>query len=132
MKSRSTMPRSRLQLRGAQGSADVITVFIQMRARPEKRREFIQTILAMTEPARKQKGCLSRHLYQDTRDEDSFVMLEEWESKRDLDHHVRSDWFHILLGTRNLLQEEPVIKLSSLSYADLLHSVGLGLGSIDL
>ncbi len=119
------------QLGIARGSTAVITVFIHMRARPEKRREFLQTILAMTEPAMKQTGCLRRHLYQDTRDEDSFVMLEEWETRADLDRHVRSDWFHILLGTRNLLQEEPQIQFSLFSHADLLHSVGLGLGSVD-
>lgn len=93
----------------------MIAVIMKMIVRPEKRREFLQTILAMVDPSRKQNGCLSREFYQDTRNQDSFVLLEEWKTRKDLDDHFRSDWFHVLLGARNLLQGEPQIKFSLLS-----------------
>ena len=91
----------------------MITVITKMTVRPEKHREFLQTILALVDPSRRQSGCLSRDFYQDTCQEDSFVLLEEWESGKDLNRHLRSDWFHILLGTRNLLQDEAQMKVLS-------------------
>ncbi len=108
----------------------MITVVTKMIVRPEKHREFVQTILAMVDPSWKQNGCLSREFFQDTRNEDCFVLLEEWETRKYLDHHFRSDWFHVLLGTRNLLQEEPQIKFSLVSHSALMRSIGPG--SIDL
>jgi quinol monooxygenase YgiN len=110
----------------------MITVIVKMTVRPEKRKEFLQTILAMTDPSRKQKGCTSRELLQDTGNEDSFVLLEEWETRAELDRHVRSDWFRVLRGTRDLLCEEPHLKLSLLSHAVPMSSVRPGLGSVNL
>ena len=97
----------------------MITVITKMTVRPEKRREFVQTIQAMVDPSRKHNGCLCREFYQETHNEDWFVLLEEWDTREDLDQHFRSDWFHILLGTRNLLREEPQIRVGWLSHACL-------------
>ncbi len=98
----------------------MITVITKMIVRPEKRREFVQTILAMVDPSRKRDGCLSRDFYQDARNEDRFVLLEQWEKRTDLDDHFRSDWFHVLLGTRNLLREDPQIMVSMLAHSSLM------------
>jgi quinol monooxygenase YgiN len=93
----------------------MITVLMKMTVRREKRREFLQTILAMVDPARRESGCVSRDLYQDAHDENSFLLREEWKTQQDVDRHFRSDWFHILLGARNLLREEPRIELGLLA-----------------
>jgi len=110
----------------------MITVIVKMTVRPEKRKEFLQTIVVMTEPSRKEKGCLSRGFYQDTGNQDSFVLLEEWATKADLDRHVRSDWFQILRGTRDLFCEEPHVRFSLLSHAVPMSSVRPGLESVNL
>lgn len=94
----------------------MITVITKMIVRPEKRKEFVQTILAMVDPSRKRDRCLSRDFYQDARNEDRFVLLEQWEERTDVHDHFRSDWFHILLGTRNLLREDPQIMVSVLAH----------------
>lgn len=108
----------------------MITVIIRMTVRPEKHREFVQTIHGMIDLSRKQSGRVSREFYQRTGNEHAFVLLEEWETAEDLDDHLRSDWFHILLGTRNLLEEEPEMKFSSFSHATLMRAATPG--SFDL
>ena len=96
----------------------MITVITKMTVRTEKHREFVQTIQTMVDPSRRQNGCLCRDFYQDRQNENSFLLLEEWETSEDLDHHFQSDWFHILLGARNLLLEEPEMKVLSDSSLD--------------
>src|SRR5512139_2052535 len=98
----------------------MITVITRMIVRPEKRKEFVQTILGMVDPSRQRDRCVSRDFYQDTRNEDRFVLLEQWEKRTDLDEHFRSDWFHILLGTRNLLREAPHITVGVLAHPSLM------------
>lgn len=90
----------------------MITVITKMTVRPQKQREFVQTILAMSDPSRKHSGLLRRDFYQDARNECRFVLMEEWKTRDDLDGHLRSEWFHILLGTRSLLEQEPQITFS--------------------
>ncbi len=96
----------------------MITVITKLTVRPEKHREFVQTIQTMVHPSRRQNGCLRRDFYQDSQNENSFLLLEEWETSTHLDHHFQSDWFHILLGARNLLQEEPQMRVLSDSSLD--------------
>ena len=80
---------------------------IRMKARPEKRKELLQTVLALAGETRKEKGCLGWNFYQDVENENVFVLTQEWESQVDLDEHLRSEAFDVLLGGVNLLCDPP-------------------------
>ncbi|MFZ0483068.1 MAG: putative quinol monooxygenase [Desulfobacterales bacterium] len=56
----------------------MIIVRITMTARPEKRKEVMQTLLSMVEPTLQEKGCLSYQVFQDVDDENVFSMIKEW------------------------------------------------------
>lgn len=88
---------------------------IRMKARPEKRKELLQTVLALAGQTREEKGCECWNFYQDVEDENAFVLTQEWESQEDLDEHLRSDAFDVLLGGVNLLCDPPEIGVSLFS-----------------
>jgi quinol monooxygenase YgiN len=76
-----------------------------MNVRPEKQKEVLLTLLALFQQPAKEKGCLSYGIFCDIEDENVFNLISEWETRRYLDQHMRSDRFGILLGTKSLLAE---------------------------
>lgn len=96
----------------------MIIVKITMAARPEKRKEVMQTLLSMIEPTLQEKGCLSYQVFQDIEDENVFSLVKEWETREDLDHHMRTDRFSVLLGTKILLNEQQSIQFHTISHSE--------------
>ena len=95
----------------------MVIVIIKMNALPEKCLELKQTLLALIEPIRKMKGCLSHNIFLDIENENILSLIEEWESRKDLDDHLRSDTFTVLMGTRYLLNRPPEITMSEVSHS---------------
>ena len=96
----------------------MIIVRITMNALIEKRTEVMQTLLSMIEPTENGKGCLSCRISQDIEDKNFFSLIEEWESREDLDDHIKSDRFSVLLGTKSLLCEPPQIEIHTISHSE--------------
>jgi quinol monooxygenase YgiN len=90
----------------------MVIVIIKMKALPEKCLEFRQTLQALMQPTRKEKGCLSHNVYQDIECNNSFSLFQAWASRSDLDDHLRSDRFTILIGTKSLLSRPPEITIN--------------------
>ena len=55
-----------------------------MTALPEKCLELKQTLLALIEPTRKEKGCLGHDVVQDIENYNSLSLIEVWESRSSL------------------------------------------------
>jgi quinol monooxygenase YgiN len=72
-------------------------------ARPEKRMELSQTIAGLLGPVRHVKGCRTFRFYLDAADENSSLLLSEWESESDLDQYLSSDDFAVLKGALAVL-----------------------------
>jgi quinol monooxygenase YgiN len=70
---------------------------------PEKRTELLQTIGRLTEPIKGARGCLTFRYYVDGADENSSLLLAEWETESDLEHYFHSDDFAILRGAITVL-----------------------------
>lgn len=45
----------------------------------------------------KEEGCIKYEMYQDEKDKSILTMIEEWESKEDLDKHMASEHFQRLV-----------------------------------
>jgi quinol monooxygenase YgiN len=101
----------------------MIIVRITMDVLPEKQLEFTQTLLSMIEPTGKEAGCLSYAVFCDIEDKNRFSLLEEWESRKDLDHHIRSHRFGVLLGTKTLLCEPPKIQINTVSQSEGMEAI---------
>jgi quinol monooxygenase YgiN len=101
----------------------VIIVRIAMHALPEKQKEVMQTLLSMVESTGKEGGCLSHHVLRDIEDENVFILIDEWETREDLDQHTRSAKFGVLLGTKSLLCEPPNIQIHTVSNSERMPAV---------
>jgi quinol monooxygenase YgiN len=106
----------------------MIIVRITMTARPEKRKEVMQTLLSMIEPTLQEKGCLSYQVFQDIQDKNVFNLIKEWETREDLDLHLRSGRFGVLLGTKILLNEQQNIQIHTISHSEGIESVHVARG----
>ena len=101
----------------------MIVVRITMNVLPEKQKELVQTLLSMIEPAGKEAGCLSYAVFCDVEDKNRFILLEEWETRQHLDHHMRADRFGVLLGTKSLLCEPLQIEIHTISHSEGMETV---------
>ena len=96
----------------------MIIVKIMMNALSEKRKEVLQTVLPMIAAIRQEKGCRSCQGFQDIEDESVFSLIGEWETLEDLENHIRSDRFGVLLGSNILLNEQQDIQIYTISRTD--------------
>jgi len=83
----------------------MIVVRIAMNVLPEKQKELVQTLLPMIETMEKEAGCLSYALFCSVEDKNLLNLLGEWQTRKHLDRHLRSEMFSVLLGARSLLTE---------------------------
>ena len=104
----------------------MIALTISMEVPQEKNREFLQTILLIIKSMRREKGCLECHFYHDMEDENKFRLVGKWAKQEDMNNHLRSDTFSVLLGSMNLLQESPDIRFYTVS------NMGSGMKAINM
>jgi quinol monooxygenase YgiN len=76
---------------------------MRLTVHPEKRREFFQTIGSLAKRIRKEKGCREYGMYEDTRDENTLILIGDWETDSSWDDHRRGDNFAVLVGSVHLL-----------------------------
>ena len=70
---------------------------------PEKRTEFMQTVGRLLAPSKSAKGCRSFDFYLDAMDENSSLLVSEWDTEADLNNYLGSEDFRILRGAITVL-----------------------------
>ena len=70
---------------------------------PEKRVEFFQTVGRLLNPIKSAKGCRTLNFYLDTADENSTLLVSEWDTERDLNNYLDSNDFAVLRGAITVL-----------------------------
>jgi len=105
-----------------------ILVTLRMVVRPERRSGLLKTLRGMLEPVRVERGCLSYHLYEDVEDGNTFFLVEEWKTQKDLESHIRTDNQRQQLALMDLLSEQPELRFNTVSHTagmelieDILH-----------
>lgn len=93
-----------------------ILVTLRMVVRPGRRSDLLKTMRGMLEPVRVERGCLSYRFYEDVEDRNALVLLEEWETQRDLENHLRTDNQRRLLALLDLLIEQPEFRFNTVSH----------------
>lgn len=101
----------------------MIFVRIAMNVLPEKQKELVQTILSMIGPMEKEAGCLSYALFCNVQDKNLLNLLEEWQTRKDLDRHLKSEMFSVLLGAKSLLFHPPQIQIHTVSHSEGMETV---------
>ena len=95
----------------------MVIVIIKLNARPEKCLGLKHSLLALVDPTRKEKGCLSHNIFQDIENDNGFSQIQMWQSRDDLDDYLRSDLFTVLIGTRYLLSRPLEISVNEVTHA---------------
>jgi quinol monooxygenase YgiN len=62
-------------------------------AQLDKFSEIIELYKELVDLTRKEKGCIKYELYQDENNPTILTMIEEWESRKALDEHLKSEHF---------------------------------------
>jgi quinol monooxygenase YgiN len=93
----------------------LVIIFARMIVRPEKRKEFSQTLQSIVGQVRKESGCLHAGFYQNVESEIEFLVVEEWATQKDSDDHLRSDIFTVLMGAKCLLSRPAEIMIHTVS-----------------
>ena len=83
----------------------MILTIIKMHGRSTKRREIIQTIKELDSKAAQEEGCVTAAYYEDIDNQDVHYILEQWETREDLERYKGSTAYNVLLGLEALLKE---------------------------
>ena len=66
---------------------------------------------------------MSYALFCNLEDSNLLNLLEEWQTRKDLDQHLRSDMFGVLLGTKSLLTEPHGIQIHTIHQSEGMEAV---------
>jgi len=80
---------------------------------PTKHLEFMQTLQTLVSDMRKEKGCRDCSFYQDTENENCFILREEWDNQEVLDRYLQSEGHSVLVGAINLLSKKSDVNYST-------------------
>lgn len=71
----------------------MIIVRVLVKIQPQHKNEFVQLMNDDLEDTMKFEGCKHFALYEDTQNENGFILYEEWESQANFDAYRTSEYF---------------------------------------
>ncbi len=74
-------------------SGKALNVVALVETAEEKAEKLKSICLGLIEPTRKEVGCISYNLYQDTTNPGKFIFIENWQSAEHLDVHLKTPHF---------------------------------------
>lgn len=72
--------------------------------------KFCDILASLPERASSTKGCLLYALYMEADESESFVLIEQWESRKDLTRFVESEEYKRVLFAMDLCKEMPRVQ----------------------
>lgn len=94
--------------------------------------EAVQTLRTLVGPVRAEPGCRATQLLKDVDDGFVVVFVAEWQSRVDLERHLRSEAFRKILAVMELAAGAPVVEVDEVSCRrgfDLVEDVLGGAGA---
>ncbi len=76
-----------------------------MKVPAQKRKELSQTIALLIGAIKTEKGCRRCDFCWSVENENQLFLLEEWDTRTDLDRYLKSEHFKILRGAMSLLKK---------------------------
>ena len=101
----------------------MIVVKIILNVLADKQLEITQTLVSLIEPVGREKGCKGCSVFCDIQDKNRFCLIEEWQTSEDLDLHIKSHMFGVLLGTKPLLSESLDIRIYTVSHLQGMEAI---------
>jgi len=91
----------------------MIKLTIDVKVRPHKLKEVLQTLDSLMAELRKEKGNLSYQYQQDNQDDKTIHIQAEWQNWEKLEKHFQGNFFPVLLGAIRVLCEEPEVRINN-------------------
>jgi quinol monooxygenase YgiN len=101
----------------------MVLIIIRMKVVSEKRMELSQAITSLSGSIRIEKGCRRCDFCRSVDDENRLFLIEEWDTRKSLMTHLKSDHFRVLRGAMSLLREP---------YEIMFHSAFLPAGTKEI
>ena len=80
----------------------------------KKRDEAIKILKLTTECCKVQPGCLGCYIYEDLQQKNIILFFNEWRSKANLDHFLRSDHYRNTLLVLEMAENEPELRFDEI------------------
>ena len=93
----------------------MITVSLAVTIPSEKLSEVLDLVRSILGPTSARSGCISIAMYQHTDELENMILLEEWETLRDLERHIQSEEYRYILALMDLSTNPPEIKFNTIS-----------------
>ena len=84
--------------------------------------EVVRLLRSLIEPTRVETGCITCRLYCELNDTNVLTWVEEWETRADLDRHLRSSRFTQILAALDMADTQPEVRFNT-----VVATSGLGL-----
>jgi quinol monooxygenase YgiN len=81
----------------------VVIITIEMDVCPLKTKEFLQTMLVITQQIRMENGCIACDFLKDLGEENKYRIVGKWKGKDALNNHLQSEEFRVMRGAMCLL-----------------------------
>jgi quinol monooxygenase YgiN len=101
----------------------MIQALIKLKVIPENQDKAVEIINFILERIRVESGCASCNFYQDTSSKGVFLLLQEWESRADLERHICSEEFRHILALIELASEAPEIRFNTISKEEGMETI---------
>jgi len=93
----------------------MILLNLSIKVNRDRREELVQTVRSLYRELCGKNGLVNHGLYGDLEDDNSLLVVQEWETKVDLDAHLGSDTFRVLMGALSVLTESRRIRFDTVS-----------------
>jgi quinol monooxygenase YgiN len=80
----------------------------------ERQQEILGVLRMLMAPLRADPACTGCRLYRSVEDDRVLAFEEEWRSKKDLERHMRSDDYRIVLSVLDCSTEPPEVNLQTI------------------
>jgi len=80
-----------------------VNVLIKIVVKKYKKEEFLEYMQMCRAKIRRQPGCVSYDLYQDSDEENTFRLVNKWETVQAMEKHFHTREYELLLGAARVL-----------------------------
>ena len=93
----------------------MILSFLKINPLPGKQQVVLDVLRSVIVPTRLKSGCMDCAVYTDQGEEQTILYLEQWQSRKPLDRHIRSELYFRVLSAMELAKEAPEIYFHEVS-----------------
>lgn len=86
----------------------MLVLHAYIKVNPNQREEFLGHAKQVMKGSKAEEGCNTYHLYEDTLEPNTFVMVEEWKDAAALEYHFKTEHYRVFKeATGGMLVEPP-------------------------